>query len=179
MLTMRLNATAAGLGLIAITLTATHAGQSDDTVVTIDSGAIEGAVSGEVESFKGIPYAAPPVRALRWQPPQPVAPWSGVRLAKTYGPDCMQKPVGGDVAPTAGGFSEDCLFVSVWRPAAMKAGARLPVFVWIHGGGFLNGGTSDPYSDASARAPGPHRGEAELPSGAVRLLHASRAGGEG
>jgi para-nitrobenzyl esterase len=114
--------------------------QSHNKVVKIDSGTIEGAVSGDVLSFRGIPYAAPPVGALRWRAPQPVTPWSGARPAIQYGPDCVQKPVGGDVAPTAGEFGEDCLFISVSRPVGMRADARLPVLVWIHGGGYqLNG----------------------------------------
>jgi len=145
-------ATVASLASVAISFTATHAAQSSDTIVTIDSGAIQGAISGDVVAFKGIPYAAPPVGALRWREPQPVTPWRETRSATKYGPDCVQKPVGGDVAPTAGEFGEDCLFVSVWRPMGLKADARLPVLVWIHGGGFLNGGTTDPYSDASTLA---------------------------
>jgi para-nitrobenzyl esterase len=140
------------LSSIAMALIATGACRSDNRIVEIDSGRIEGVASGEVLSFKGIPYAAPPVGALRWRAPEPVTPWRGVRPARDYGPDCMQKPVGGDVAPTAGKFGEDCLFVSVSRPAAAEPGARLPVLVWIHGGGFLNGGSTDPFSEGSPLA---------------------------
>lgn len=125
--------------------------QSDDKVVKIDSGTIEGAVSGDVLSFKGIPYATPPVGALRWRAPQPVTPWREVRPAIAYGHDRMQKPIPGDAAASGGQFGEDCLFVNVWRPAT-KPDARLPVFVWIHGGGFLNGGSSAPMFDGSALA---------------------------
>lgn len=64
----------------------------------------------------------------------------------------MQKPIPGDAAASGGQFGEDCLFVNVWRPAATKPDARLPVFVWIHGGGFLNGGSSAPMFDGSALA---------------------------
>ena len=121
-------------------LTATNA-QSDDKIVKIDSGTIEGAVSGEVLSFKGIPYAAPPVGVLRWRAPQPVTPWRNVRRATEHGRDCMQKPIPGDAAASGSDFGEDCLFVNVWRPAATRPGSALmPVLVWIHGGGFLNGG---------------------------------------
>jgi Carboxylesterase family len=131
MLTNRISVTAAvARSCLAAALTAACTARPDDKIVKIDSGTIEGAVSGEVLSFKGIPYAAPPVVALRWRAPQPVTSWSGVRPATKYGPDCMQKPVGGDVAPTAGEFSEVCLFVSVWRPVTRKAGAALPVLVW-------------------------------------------------
>jgi para-nitrobenzyl esterase len=137
---------------LVLALTATAAAQSDDTRVTIDAGRIEGAVSGDVLSFKGIPYAAPPVGAWRWRAPQPVTPWRGVRPATAYGHDCMQQPIPGDAAASGGAFGEDCLFVNVWRPAATRPGAALPVLVWIHGGGFLNGGSSAPMFDGSALA---------------------------
>jgi para-nitrobenzyl esterase len=126
--------------------------QTADKIVKIDSGIIEGKVSGEVLSFKGIPYAAPPVVDRRWQAPQPVAPWTGVRPTTEYGRDCMQKPIPGDAAASGGEFGEDCLFVNVWRPAATKSSAALPVLVWIHGGGFLNGGSSAPIFDGSTLA---------------------------
>ncbi len=131
---------------------ATAATQSIDKILEIDAGTIEGAVSGDVLSFKGIPYAAPPVGALRWRAPQPVTPWRGIRAATAYGRDCMQKPIPGDAAASGGEFGEDCLFVNVWRPTATKPAARLPVFVWIHGGGFLNGGSSAPMFDGSTLA---------------------------
>jgi len=118
-------------------------------IVNTKFGAVEGLVAGDILSFKGIPYAAPPVGDLRWRPPQPVAPWTSVRPATKYGPDCMQKPIPGDAAASGGEFGEDCLFVNVWRPAATKHGAALPVLVWIHGGGFLNGGSSAPMFDGS------------------------------
>ena len=140
------------LASIVLAWTATAAAQLDDTIVTIDSGRIEGAVAGDVLAFKGIPYAAPPVGALRWRAPQPVTPWRGVRPATAYSHDCMQKPMPGDAAASGGDFGEDCLFVSVWRPAAPRPGAALPVLVWIHGGGFLNGGSSAPMFDGSTLA---------------------------
>ena len=109
--------------------------------VTVETGIVAGSVEGDVESWKGIPYAAPPVGPLRWRAPQPPAPWKGVRQATAYGNDCMQKPssmdavVALDTAP-----AEDCLYVNIWRPVAAKA--KLPVLLWIFGGGFVNGGTS-------------------------------------
>jgi len=120
--------------------------------VTIDSGILAGVEVDGVISFKGIPYAAPPVGDRRWRAPQPVASWTGVRPATEYGPDCMQKPIPGDAAASGGEFGEDCLFVNVWRPAPMKPATALPVLVWIHGGGFLNGGSSAPIFDGSALA---------------------------
>jgi para-nitrobenzyl esterase len=119
--------------------------------VTVSSGALQGTVSGAVESFKAIPYAAPPVGALRWEPPQPVARWDGVRAATKFAPDCMQQPFPFDQATSTGGFSEDCLYLNVWRPAG-GGGQKLPVMVWIHGGGFVNGGSSPAIYDGSAFA---------------------------
>ncbi len=108
--------------------------------VKVDTGALSGAVKDGVLSFKGIPFAAPPVGALRWRPPQPAAAWSGVRPATEYGHDCMQKPFPSDAAPLGTAPAEDCLVMNVWRPADAKK--ALPVMVWIYGGGFVNGGSS-------------------------------------
>lgn len=108
--------------------------------VTLDSGRIAGETAAGVDSFKGIPFAASPVGALRWQAPQPVKHWQGVRQTTTYGKDCLQEPFPGDAAPLGVGFSEDCLTINVWRPANAKG--PLPVMVWVYGGGFVNGGSS-------------------------------------
>jgi len=138
----------AALAGVALALLATTS-QAADTAprVKIDSGTLEGAREGEVLAFKGIPFAAPPVGDLRWRAPQPVAAWTGVRQATTYGFDCMQKPFPMDAAPLGTTPGEDCLVANVWRPA--KAGGKLPVMVWIYGGGFVNGGASpDVYSGA-------------------------------
>ena len=115
--------------------------------VQIDSGRLQGAAANGVISWKGIPFAAPPVGPNRWRPPQPVAPWTGVRPATQYGGDCMQKPFPGDAAPLGVPPAEDCLYINVWSPAA--AGAKLPVMVWIYGGGFVNGGSSPAVYDGS------------------------------
>jgi para-nitrobenzyl esterase len=115
--------------------------------VKIDSGRLKGAVNGSVASWKGIPYAAPPVDANRWRPPQPVSPWKDIRPATEFGPDCMQKPFPGDAAPLGVQPAEDCLYVNVWRPAA--SAAKLPVMVWFYGGGFVNGGSSPSVYDGS------------------------------
>lgn len=124
---------------------------SQDVTVRTRDGTVSGVVAGNVTSFRGIPYAASPVGPLRWRPPQPVRHWQGVRPAKAYGRDCMQKPFPGDAAPLGTDLSEDCLFLNVWRPAG--GGRKLPVIVWIYGGGFVNGGASpDVYAgDAFAR----------------------------
>ncbi len=110
--------------------------------VKIDSGAIAGATADGVEAFKGIPFAAPPVGDLRWRAPQSVKAWTGVRDATQYGHDCMQTPFPSDAAPLGTTPDEDCLVANVWRPAGTKPGQKLPVMVWIYGGGFVNGGSS-------------------------------------
>ena len=118
--------------------------------VALASGKIQGVVADGVLSFKGVPFAQPPVGELRWRAPQPVKPWTGVRLATAYGHDCMQLPFPSDAAPLGTPPAEDCLYVNVWRPAKAKAAAKLPVIVWIYGGGFVNGGSSPPtYSGAA------------------------------
>jgi para-nitrobenzyl esterase len=127
------------------------------TTRRIDSGEIQGTAANGIVSFKGIPYAAPPVGDLRWRAPAPPAPWSGVRDCTAYGNDCMQLPVESDAAPLGTDPAESCLFVNVWTPdgAAAAAGGTsgsLPVMVWIHGGGFVNGGSSASIYDGSSFA---------------------------
>ncbi|HWJ68713.1 MAG TPA: carboxylesterase family protein [Sphingobium sp.] len=117
--------------------------------VTLDSGVIAGSAEAGALSWKGIPFAAPPVGPLRWRAPQPVTPWTGVRAATDYGHDCMQVPFPSDAAPLGTAPAEDCLVLNVWKPATAPAGKALPVMVWIYGGGFVNGGSSPPtYSGA-------------------------------
>jgi para-nitrobenzyl esterase len=132
------------IGLIgfarALMLISAQAVAATPTQIRIDSGIVEGRVDDGVLSFKGIPFAAPPLGNLRWRPPQPVQPWDGVRDAKDFGHDCMQKPFPGDAAPLGNEPSEDCLTLNIWRPAAKAK--KLPVMVWIYGGGFVNGGSS-------------------------------------
>lgn len=119
--------------------------------VRVDGGWVRGAQEHGVIAFKGIPYAAPPVRALRWAPPQPVHSWSGVRPALRFGHDCTQLPTPGDDAPLRTLPTEDCLYLNVWRPEANSA-QGLPVMVWIYGGGFVDGGTSPAVYDGSQLA---------------------------
>ncbi|MBS0481046.1 MAG: carboxylesterase family protein [Proteobacteria bacterium] len=128
--------------LAAPLLTFAATGGVQAQVVLTRTGPVAGETQAGVSAFKGIPYAAPPVGANRWQPPQPVLPWKAVRDGSAYGHDCAQAPFPPDAAPIRTVPSEDCLYLNVWKPAAAKAGAGMPVMVWIHGGGFVNGGTS-------------------------------------
>lgn len=116
--------------------------------VKIETGRLRGVVRDGVVSFKGVPFAAPPVGDFRWRPPQPAKAWTGVRQASEFGADCMQKPFPGDAAPLGVQPAEDCLYVNVWAPES-RAGKKLPVMVWIYGGGFVNGGSSPAVYDGS------------------------------
>jgi para-nitrobenzyl esterase len=132
-------------GLVATTAERLAA-QSQPAVVRVEGGELQGVVTDGVASFKGVPFAAPPVGDLRWRPPQPAAPWSGVRQAAEFGADCMQGrggPLPSAGAPAARVPSEDCLFLNIWRPADTNA-QRLPVMVWIYGGGFTGGSGASP-----------------------------------
>jgi len=135
------------LALCACALSAPALAQTRTTIVATDSGRVRGMIERDVASWKGIAFAAPPVGQLRWRAPQPPAPWRGVRDATAYSHDCMQFPFPGDAAPLGTPPAEDCLYANVWKPAG--ATAKLPVLVWIYGGGFVNGGASPPtYSGA-------------------------------
>jgi para-nitrobenzyl esterase len=123
---------------------ATHAG----LVVGTAGGQLRGKQAGQMQEFLGIPYAAPPVGPLRWAPPQPAATWHGVRPATAFAPHCPQSA--GDFGRAS--TTENCLYLNVFRPASSGA-ARLPVMVWIHGGGFV-GGESDDYNPSALVADG-------------------------
>jgi para-nitrobenzyl esterase len=109
------------------------------------SGRLRGAAAGAMDEFLGVPYAAPPAGPLRWRPPQPAAPWSGVRSATRFGPHCPQSGSRFGLAS----MSENCLFLNVYTPpgASSRGSGALPVMVWIHGGD-LTAGESDDYDPA-------------------------------
>lgn len=142
-----------GLLVVFLTLVASLASHAASPAlqVKIETGTVEGKASGSVRAFLGIPYAAPPVGELRWRPAAPPAKWAGVRSAKEFGLRCMQGRIYSDMVFRDSGISEDCLSLNVWT-SAKDAAAKLPVMVWIHGGGFMAGASSEPRQDGEMLA---------------------------
>lgn len=144
---------AASLGAFALVLSAGAARANDTPVrVKIPSGVVIGRSDGEVDSYKGVPFAAAPVGPLRWASPRPAPAWNGVRDATAYGPACPQ-PINPDAQPNGGGYvgptSEDCLSLNVFSPHGARGA---PVMVWIFGGGNVYGANSVPSNDGTGFA---------------------------
>jgi para-nitrobenzyl esterase len=114
--------------------------------VRTQAGSLTGAPARDpsVTVYRGVPFAAAPIGALRWRPPQPPIPWQGARKADRYGSTCPQ-------SGEAAAMSEDCLFLNIWS-GAVSAAAKRPVFVWIYGGGFSGGAGSSPQFDGEGLA---------------------------
>jgi para-nitrobenzyl esterase len=131
----------ATLGLLVMAAPAVNASTAGGQapVAATANGEVRGLASGTLNEFLGIPYAAPPVGALRWQPPQPAASWPGVRDATQFAPHCPQLAGPFGLAST----SENCLFLNVFTPGQRQAGASHPVMVWIHGGALVSGESDD------------------------------------
>lgn len=136
------------------------------TIVETRSGKVEGVIQDGIAAYKGIPFAAPPLGELRWQPPQPVTPWAGIRPAKEFSLIASQNASMMDALfgtpPLPSG--EDCLYLNVWTPGADSK--KRPVLVWIHGGGFVIGSSSQPIYDGCHLA---RRGEVVVVSINYRL----------
>lgn len=121
------------------------------SIVDTPLGQVEGIAQGTLNVFRGMPYAKPPTGSLRWKPPVSVDPWAGVKMAKSFGPACIQPTrtvpsiYANDISPT----SEDCLSLNIWAPKEVK---NAPVFVWIHGGALVSGSSKEPSYDGKKLA---------------------------
>jgi para-nitrobenzyl esterase len=125
----------------------------DSPQVKTDNGTVQGYVmSSGIHSFKGIPYAQPPVGDLRWRDPQPPKNWKGILHTDHFGPQAMQAPIFSDMMFRSNGRSEDCLYLNVWAPANAKPGSALPVLVYFYGGGFRAGDGSEYRYDGESLA---------------------------
>lgn len=141
----------AGLGASLLAGCAAVPNSRPPAVISIESGDLQGVQEGGLTVYRGVPFAAPPTGPRRWRAPQPLAPWTGVRMADQFAPRPAQNGESLPGAP-AEPMSEDCLYLNIWTPA-VSSSDQLPVIVWLYGGGFANGSASIPayWGDALAR----------------------------
>jgi para-nitrobenzyl esterase len=123
-----------------------------EVIVKTPLGQLQGTTADGVTAFRGIAYAAAPIGALRWKPPQPVKSWTGIKHADRNGPACMQGPLPYVNLGSEPKLSEDCLYLNLWRPAQAGLHSALPVLVWLHGGGFAFGTANSTSSDGARLA---------------------------
>lgn len=141
----------AALGFIALQACSEQKKAELTLQVTTQQGVVEGLEEDGVKKFLGVPFATPPVGELRWQAPQPMTAWEGVRDAKQFGPDPMQPNLFGDMNFRGNGRSEDCLYLNIWT-TAQYADDALPVLIYFNGGGLMAGSGSEPRYDGTALA---------------------------
>lgn len=140
------------IGILCITMSGSFADTPETesintpTISLLNQGQIQGVFDNGLAVFKGIPYALPPIGSYRWLPPQPAQTWHGIKKTIQFSSICSQKPNNWDTDPAYKNISEDCLYLNIWVPRAYfdhpKAQHLYPVMVWLHGGGFVSGGSS-------------------------------------
>jgi para-nitrobenzyl esterase len=138
--------TICALAIAGLALAFSAPAPADSLTVKTAQGKVQGKTinDGKVNAFMGLPYAAPPVGDMRWKAPAPPAKWKATRDATHYGAHCAQGRVFADMIFQDAAPSEDCLYLNVYSPSMAKAGSKLPVMFWIHGGGYSGGGSSEP-----------------------------------
>ena len=145
---MHLKTSFIGLLLLAIPLISNAQQSVNSNAFPVQITTVNGIIEGEfdiktnIQSFKGIPFAQPPVGNLRWKAPQPVLSWTGVKQTKKFGPRAVQSNIFGDMGFRSDGISEDCLYLNVWSPAK-SPDEKLPVLVYFYGGGLAAGDGSE------------------------------------